>query len=249
MSTAPGQLQPLASEAARLGLHLDDTAVERFQKYLSLLTEWRERAGLTSIADPVEVQRRHFGESLALLAALRGAGVLPLGIRAKIADIGTGGGFPGLPMRIAEPDLRLTLIEAQARRCRFLEATVDALGLPDVLVVQARAEEAGRAPDLRASFDVVVARAVASLPVLVEYALPLLREGGVLATPKGSRAEEEQRAAAPAISALSGDLAASVPLDLPPGVPRQQVVLVRRVAPLDGRYPRRPGMPAKRPLR
>ncbi len=243
------ELQPLVVEAARAGLPLDDIALARFQKYLSLLIEWRERAGLTSIADRVEIQRRHFGESLALLAALRSASVLPPGIAITVADIGTGAGFPGLPMHIAEPALRLTLIEAQARRCRFLEAVRDALGLPDVRIIQARAEDAGRKPELRASFDVVVARALASLPVLVEYALPLLREGGVLATPKGSRVEEEQQAAEAAIAALGGVMGPSVPLSLPPGAAPQQVVLVRRVAPLDERFPRRPGIPTKRPLR
>jgi 16S rRNA (guanine527-N7)-methyltransferase len=221
----------------------------RFDMYLSLLTEWQDRAGLTSISDPDDIQRRHFGESLALLVALAGAGLVHSGALTTVADIGTGGGFPGLPMRIAEPALQVTLIEAQARRCRFLEATIATLDLEGVRVVQARAEEAGRVPDLRAAFDLVVARALAPLPVLVEYALPLLREGGVLATPKGSRADEEREAAAGAIEALGGTLEVSLELPLGPGFPEQQVVLVRRTGPLDERFPRRPGVPVKRPLR
>jgi len=250
MSTEREALDTLVHDARGLGLRLDPDVLSRFQVYLLLLLEWRQRAGLTSIADPGEIQRRHFGESLALLVALRAARVLGnKSATTTIADLGTGGGFPGLPMRIVDPSLRLTLIEAQARRCRFLEAVVSALDLPDVRIVQARAEDAGRDPALRASFQVVVARALAALPVLVEYGLPLLRDGGVLATPKGSRVEEELSDAGRAIAALGGRLEPSVPLPLPPDVAQQHVVLVRRVGPLDDRYPRRAGMPSKRPLR
>ena len=232
-----------------MSVALDGGALERFARYLELIEEWRERAGLTAVTDPEPVQRRHFGESLALLSALRVAGILTEAAPASVADLGTGAGFPGLPMRIAEPALRLTLIESHARRCRFLEAVVEALALDDVRVVQARAEEAGRAPSLRGAFDLVVARALAPLPVLVEYALPLLREDGVLAAPKGSHAAEELEAAAPAIAALAGEALPPVPLALAPHAPPQQVLLVRRAGALDDRYPRRPGIPVKRPLR
>lgn len=249
MSTAPYRVAALDAEAARLGRQLDEQVLQRFDTYLSLLLEWQGRAGLTSLTDPEEIQRRHFGESLALLVALHDAGLLPPGATTAVADIGTGGGFPGLPMRIVEPGIQLTLIEAQARRCRFLEAAVAALQLPDVRVVQARTEDAGRDPTLRGGFDVVVARALAALPVLVEYALPLLRDGGVLAAPKGSRVEDEKRDAASAIAALGGTLEPSVPLATAPGAAPQEIVLVRRTAPLDDRFPRRAGIPAKRPLR
>jgi 16S rRNA (guanine527-N7)-methyltransferase len=242
-------LQPLVAEAARLGLRLDARAIERFEAYLSLLLDWRERAGLTSIADPREIQRRHFAESLALLVALQGAGILAPAVASSVVDIGTGAGFPGIPMHVAAPDLHMTLVEAQARRCRFLEAVVRELDLSDVEVVYARAEDAARDPRLRTSFDVVVARALAALPVLVEYALPLTRDGGVLATPKGSRADDEERAAQPAINALGGTLEPRLELRLRAGAPAQHVVLVRRVRPLDDRYPRRAGIPSKRPLR
>lgn len=249
MSTAPGRLAALAPEAARLGVPLDESAAERFEAYLRLLQEWEGRAGLTAVNDPAEIQRRHFGESLALLVALRSAALIPPVEAISIADIGTGAGFPGLPMRIVAPDLHLTLIEAQARRCRFLEAVVATLDLPDVTVVQARAEDAGRDPSLREAFDLVVARALAPLPVLIEYALPLLREGGVLATPKGSRAESERHEADAALSALRGVLPPPLRLPLPSDVPQQEVILVRRIGPLDERYPRRAGIPTKRPLR
>ena len=241
-------LVTLQEESARLGLPLDAAALTRFERYLRLMEAWRDRAGLTSVTDPAAVQRRHFGESLALLVALRAAGVLPAGEPASIVDVGAGAGFPGVPMRIVEPALRLTLIESHGRRTRFLDTLVDELELGDVEVVTARAEEAGRDPACRERFDVAVARAVAPLPVLVEYLLPLLRPGGVMAAPKGSGAERELGEAAAAIEALGGRVEDPVPLSLPEGAGPQQVVIVRRCGELPERFPRRPGIPAKRPL-
>ena len=261
MSTDFPLLAPLTSEADRLGVALDTTALGRFSHYLEVLGRWRERAGLTSLAEPAEQLRRLFAESLALLQVLRERSILPradppdAGLPDEgadpldIVDIGAGAGFPGLPMRIAEPRLRLTLIESHGRRAEFLEQLVEELGLSDVRVARARAEEAGRDPSLRATFDLAVARAVAPLPVLVEYALPLLRDGGILATPKGSRARAELAEAAGAIAALGGVAEEPVELPLPPAVPPQSVLFVRRAGPLDERYPRRPGIPSKRPLR
>ena len=245
---AGGELAALDAEAARLGLTLDATARSRFVRYLELVVAWRERAGLTSLRDPEAIQRRHLGESLALLVALRERSLLALGQAAEVVDVGAGAGFPGLPMLIAEPALRLTLVESNRRRCDFLEAAVAALALEGVRVVAARAEEAGRDATLRERFDLAVARAVAPLPVLVEYALPLLRPGGLLVAPKGSRAEDELRAASAAIEALGGCAEAPLPLSLPEGAPPQEVLLVRRCCALPERFPRRPGIPSKRPL-
>ncbi|MEX2031964.1 MAG: 16S rRNA (guanine(527)-N(7))-methyltransferase RsmG [Dehalococcoidia bacterium] len=242
------RLVPLLQEVVRLGITLDDTEVAAFRRYLDLLSEWNERAGLTSVTDPAEVQRRHFAESLAVLVAIREAGLLPADGRVRIADLGPGGGFPGLPMRIVEPAFHLVLVESNQKRADFLLFATRELGLADVEVVAARAEDAGRDPALRGLFDLVVARAVASLNVLVEYALPLLREGGVLVAPKGSRARDELVEAAPAIEALGGVALDPVPLSLPADVAPQTVILVRREGTLDDRFPRRAGMPAKRPL-
>jgi len=241
-------LAPLLEDAARLGLPLDEHALATFERYLDLIFEWNERAGITSIADPVEAQHRHFGESLALLQTLRAAGVLPEGIPTRVADLGPGGGFPGIPMRIAEPTLDLVLVESNQKRADFLRLVTDALELERVEVVAQRIEDAGRNPALRASFDVVVARALAAMPVLVEYALPLLGEGGLLAAPKGSRALDELDEARGAIEALGGVALEPLALPVPEGAPAQLVLLVRRDGPLDDRYPRRAGMPSKRPL-
>ena len=247
----------LAAEAERLGVALDAVARERLARYGERIAAGAARTGLTSVRDPLGIARRHLGESLALLAALRESGRLaPELARPEIAhaeptrvvDIGSGAGLPGLAMRIAEPALRLTLLEASARRCAFLRETAAALGLEEVRVVQARAEQAGHDPELRERFDLAVARAVAPLPVLVEYALPLLAPGGLLAAPKGSRGAAELEAARPAITELGGEALAPLSLPLPPGAPTQRVLLVRRAGELPAHLPRRPGVPARRPL-
>ena len=241
-------LSALTDESTRLGLALNDAQLDTFARYSALLLEGNERAGLTAITQATAIAHRLFGESLALLVALRTAGHLTEGQPARVADIGPGGGFPGLPMRIVEPAFQLVLIESQRRRCEFLETAASALALDAVEVVNARAEDAGRNPALRETFDLVVVRAVAPLAVLVEYALPLLRLGGILATPKGSRANDERAEAQPAIIALGGVELDPLPLSLPPDTPSQQVILVRREGPLEDRYPRRAGMPSKRPI-
>jgi 16S rRNA (guanine527-N7)-methyltransferase len=241
-------LSALAIETTRLNLALSEAQRDTFVRYSALLIDSNERAGLTAITKATAIAHRLFGESLALLVALCAAGYLTEGQPVRVADIGPGGGFPGLPMGIAEPALQLVLIESQHRRCEFLESTASALALDAVEVVNARAEDAGRYPALRETFDFVVVRAVAPLAVLVEYALPLLRVGGILASPKGSRAKDERTEAQPAITALGGVELEPLPLSLPPDVPSQQVILVRRDGPLDDRYPRRAGIPSKRPL-
>ena len=238
----------LRAEAERLDLALSEDAIGRFETYLALLEEWNDRAGLTAITDTDTAQRRHFGESLALLVALHRAALIRPGEETRVADLGPGGGFPGIPMAIVEPALTLVAIESQERRCAFLRVVAEELGLTGVSVVHARAEEAGRMPALRESFDLVVARALAAMPVLVEYALPLLRTSGVLATPKGSRGDEELVEATRAIEALGGEPLPPAALPLPEDVPPQRVYLVRRTRPLDDRYPRGPGVPLKRPL-
>jgi 16S rRNA (guanine527-N7)-methyltransferase len=237
----------LAQQASALGVPLTDEQRGQFARYLAMLLEWNERAGLTSLTDPLEVARRHLAESIAFGIALHEVGLLVEG--ESVLDLGSGGGFPGLPMQIAWPGLHVTLLESSARRCQFLETVVQALALPDTRVVRGRAEEVGRAPEHREAYGLAVARAVAPLAVLVEYALPLVRRGGVLAALKGSRAGEEIEEARGAIDALGGVVRGLLAVPMPPGSTEQQIVLVTRERVLDARYPRRPGVPGKRPLR
>lgn len=229
--------------AQDLGLRFDPDTVDRFRVYRDRIAG--AAFNLTAVRDPATIERRHFLESLAFGRLLTDRGLLEGAVR--VLDIGSGAGFPGLPLKLAWPGLRLTLLEANAKRAAFLRDLTRELGLPDVEVVQGRAEAVGHDPAHRAAHDLVVARAVAPLPVLVEYALPLLRHGGHLAAAKGAAAAREVESARPALAELGGALVEELPFQPPAGM-RQTVVIVRKVAETPERYPRRVGIPSKRPL-
>lgn len=238
-------MKTLSEGAERLRISLSPPQLEAFRTVYRELIAERPRAGLTSLTDSEAVQRRHFLESLALLRALEDANALG----PNAIDIGSGAGFPGIPIKIVRPALALTLVEATAKKAAFLLHLVRRLGLSDVTLVQARAEELAHDPAQRAAYHLALARAVAPLPVLVELALPFLRLGGYLATPKGSAAPREINQAAAALDTCGGQLALVQPLDLPGPGPIPTLVLIRKVADTPDRFPRRPGIPAKRPLR
>jgi 16S rRNA (guanine527-N7)-methyltransferase len=243
--TTPAVLQRAASD---LRLDVATEQLDLFERYVDLLLSSGRPAGVTAIATRERVEQRHFVESLALAKALLDAGVLVESAESRVLDVGAGGGIPGLPIKILLPQLRLTLLDARERTAAFLQETVGALGVDGVEIVVARAEDAGRDPAYRERFDVVLARAVAPLPVLLELTLPFLRIGGYLAAPKGSGAARELQAAGRALEALGGALDSSDSLAIPGAAHEQRLVLVRKTAPTPARYPRRPGIPKKRPL-
>jgi 16S rRNA (guanine527-N7)-methyltransferase len=240
-------MEVLARTAERLGLPLSAQQLQQFEEYYHRLIAANRRVSLTSITDYEEVQRRHFGESLALAAALYRAGVLKPDEGARVLDLGAGAGFPGLPMRIVHPTLRLTILEATRKKTAFLERLLARLGLADVTVISARAEAVAHEPAHRDGYDLVVARAVAPLAVLVELALPFLKVSGSLATPKGSRAPQEIAEADRALALCGGRIVSAEPLPSPT-LPLT-LVLVEKTAPTPAAYPPRPGIPTKRPLR
>jgi 16S rRNA (guanine527-N7)-methyltransferase len=162
--------------------------------------------------------------------------------------VGSGAGFPGLPLKIACPDLRLTLLEATGKKAEFLTEVVNRLGLTDVTVLNARAEQAGHDPAHRAAYDLAVARALAAMPVLAELTLPFVRPGGLVIAQKGEDPAAEVEAAQAAFHRLGGRLRRVLPVSLPGLAAARHLVVVEKVAATPDRYPRRPGMPAKRPL-
>jgi len=234
-----------AQTVRALGLVLDAEAVERFGRYRDLIAQAARRFSLTSVRDPAAIERRHLVESLAFGLLLRGRGLLPDG--ARVIDIGAGAGLPGLPLKLAWPSLRLSLVESNAKKCAFLRDVVRELALTGVELLEGRAEDFGRDATHRKAYDLAVARAVAPLPVLLEYALPLLRVGGHLAATKGSAAAPELAASAAALDALGGRLVDQLALRTPGGL-TQAVLIFEKQAPTPERYPRRAGLPTKRPI-
>jgi len=228
--------------AAEFGLAPTPEEMEAYRTHLELLLSHNRRAGLTSITDPAEIAIKHFLDSL--------TGLLLHDIAAgeRVADLGSGGGFPGLVLAVARPHASYLLVERTKKRAAFLQEAAGALGLNHVEVLSARAEEAGRDPLRRETYHLVLGRAVAPLPVLLEYGLPLARVGGHLLAYKGPDVEPELARSQTALDALGGRLAATRSLSLPQQMGERVLVLVEKTAPTPPRYPRRPRLPPKRPL-
>ncbi len=237
-------MQLLEAGVKEWGLALTLDQLEAFECYYQQLMVWNERASLTAITDYEKVQVKHFLDSLSCLRVLG-----TLAPAARCIDIGAGAGFPGLPLKIVLPQMRLTLLESVGKKVVFLEHMVAELGLGNVEVVKGRAEELGRRPDYRETYELALARAVAGLPVLLEYALPLLRVGGVFVAQKGSEVAEEVQGAEPAMKLLGGRLEEVRAVQLPGLELPRHLVVVEKTTLTPDKYPRRPGIPAKRPLK
>lgn len=242
------QLLLLQEGAQELGINLQRGHLDAFATYYRELVREAPKADLTSVTDLEGVQRRHFLESLALGKALIDLGAFAPHPHCRVVDVGTGAGFPGLPLRLVWP-LRLTLIEAHRRKVEFLRRLVALLGLADVEIVWARAEEVGHQTQYREAYSLALARAVAPMSTLLELTLPLVAMGGFLATPKGERVKEELREAAEALSMLGGEVVYVGSLKVPGPGPHPTLVVVEKKQPTPPLYPRRPGIPQKRPLR
>jgi 16S rRNA (guanine527-N7)-methyltransferase len=233
----------LAAAVNDLGLQLAPGQIEQLATYADRLATAAHN--LTSTRDRDQVESRHVAESLAYGRLLATHNLLPDG--ARLLDLGAGGGLPGIPIRIAWPNIRLTLLESVSKKCRFMVDTSRELGLDGIEVLEGRAEDFARDPLHRGIYDLVVARAVAALPVLIEYALPFLRLGGHLAAVKGTSAISEIEASKSALQELGATLH-NAPAFQPSQGPSQTVVLITKTAETPDRYPRRVGIPAKRPL-
>lgn len=216
-----------------LAIPTEESQMTQFAMYSALLKEWNQKMNLTAIVDDDGIAVKHFLDSVLPLAHL----TLPTG--AKIADVGTGAGFPGVPLKIVRPDLSVTLIDSLQKRIRFLETVCHDLALRDVRCVHGRAEELGRDAGYREQFDVLVSRAVANLKVLCEYCLPFVRVGGMFVALKAQEVEDELSAAKAMIGTLGGRIESVIEATLPQSDMVRKLVVISKVAPIPPQFPRR----------
>lgn len=226
-----------------LGLTLTPTQTRAFEVYADELMAWNAHTNLTAITDPDAIAIRHFADSLSCLLVMK-----PRAAGLRVVDVGSGAGFPGLPLKIVVPGLGLTLIEATHKKAEFLAYIVSRLKLEGVVVLAERAEDVGQMPDHRERYDWVLARAVAGMRTLAEYLLPLAAVGGHCLAQKGESAPQEVSEAQHAIHLLGGRVAQLKAVELPMIAETRFLVDIAKVAATPPKYPRRAGMPAKRPL-
>lgn len=237
----------LLEGASALGLRLSQAQQAAFQLYYESLVDWNQRFNLTAVTEYEQVQIRHFLDSLSCLLA-REARLALSRPGARMIDVGSGAGFPGVPLKLVCPATQLTLLEATGKKVTFLEHLVQLLELQTVTPIKARAEELAHDPAHREQYDLVLTRAVADLPVAVEYMLPFCKVGGWALAQKGEAGAAEAWTAQRAISLLGGELRRVVPVELPRLPEDRSLVVVAKVSPTPPSYPRRPGIPSKKPL-
>ena len=224
--------------AAQFEVPLTEEKVEKFGKYMDLLLEWNQKINLTAICDPKEVVSKHFVDSLSLLSCGLEKGI-------SLIDVGTGAGFPGVPLLIARPDLSVTMMDSLAKRLTFLEAVLKELELSATLL-HMRAEDGGQNKTYREAFDVATARAVANLSTLSEYCLPFVKKGGRFLAMKGD-ATEEIKEAVRALSLLGGEVTEQKAVSFDDW--NHRIVVIKKVSTTPSKYPRKAGKPSKEPLK
>lgn len=232
----------LTAVADEYGLQLTEEQVGAFNSYFEMLVEWNEKINLTAITDPQEVAVKHMIDSLSCYDQA----VFTNG--ARIIDVGTGAGFPGLPLKIFRPDLKLTLFDSLNKRILFLKAVADQLGITDIQFVHSRAEDGGKSKQLREQYDIAVSRAVARLNVLCEWCLPFVAVGGFFIALKGYRYSEEINEAKGALELLGGEIVKVEKIKLPGLDDIRAVIYIKKVKKTPFTYPRRPGVAEKNPL-
>lgn len=225
-----------------LGIQLTDIQMDQFMKYYELLVEWNSFMNLTGITEFEEVMKKHFIDSLSLIKAV------DLNESLSVIDVGTGAGFPGLPLKIAFPNLKVTLLDSLAKRIKFLDEVILQLGLTDIETIHGRAEDFAKPDKIREKFDISVSRAVANMTTLSEYCLPFVKEGGRFVSYKSEKLVEELQTASNAISILGGQVETQVEFTLPDSDIYRNLFVIKKVKKTPGKYPRKAGLPAKEPL-
>ena len=229
-------------DALKFGIELSDYQLKQFYDYYELLIEWNEKINLTAITDFNEVLKKHFLDSISLVKAV------PLNDSFTLIDIGTGAGFPGIPIKIAFPNIKVTLLDSLNKRVIFLEEVISKLGLTEIEAIHGRAEDFAKEGMLRESYDYSVSRAVANLSSLCEFCLPYVKVGGKFISYKSEKAKEEMQTSKNAIDVLGGNIFACENFLLPGTDMERNFVVIEKISPTPLKYPRKAGTPIKKPL-
>lgn len=232
----------LTDVALEFGIILSSEQQQAFEIYYRELVDWNARMNLTAIIEHDQVIVKHFLDSLSVAPILQ-----PFAPTLRLIDVGTGAGFPGIPLKIALPDLHLTLLETTGKKVQFLKHIIDELHLTNATAIQARAEDLGHDASHRGKYDVAIARAVANMATLSEYCLPFVRKGGVFIAQKGVDVQEEVHQAEHAIKVLGGHLREIVPVQLP-GLEPRHIIVIEKIEATPDAFPRRAGTPQQKPL-
>lgn len=236
-------IESFQSKLQPLEIHLTDKQMDQFYQYYEILIEWNQVMNLTTITDMEDVITKHFIDSLCFCYTK-----LPVDGK-KLIDVGTGAGFPGIPLKIVYPGLTVTLMDSLNKKVRFLDHLIDQLQLDDIKTCHSRAEELGHKPEYREKYDYSVSRAVANLSTLSEYCLPFVKIGGDFIAYKSGNVENELREAKGAFFQLGAKLNRAVPFSLPEGDGDRTIIIVSKRDGTSKKYPRKPGTPGKEPIR
>ena len=221
-------------------IKINDEQIKKFMNYMNLLLEWNEKINLTAITQPEEVKLKHFVDSLTVLKYINDDD--------KVIDIGTGAGFPGIPLKIMNENTKITLLDSLNKRINFLNIVIETLNLRNIQAIHGRAEEIARNKLYREKYDVAVSRAVANLSTLTEYMLPFVKVGGKCICMKGANVNEELERAQNAIKELGGEIERVDNFYLSDNDNERNIIIIRKVKETSSKYPRKAGMPSKEPL-
>ncbi len=237
-----GNTEQFEKDLNALGVTLSQKQLEQFIIYYEMLVEWNEKMNLTAITEYEDVMKKHFVDSLSLIKAY------DVSKQAKVIDVGTGAGFPGLALKIAYPSLQVTLLDSLNKRIQFLNAVVEKLGLDGVNTVHGRAEDYAKPNMLREKYDLCVSRAVANLSTLSEYCLPFVKQGGYFISYKSEKVVDELKSAENAMSILGGKMVNQVEFMLPESDIYRNLLVIQKEKKTPGKYPRKAGLPSREPL-